>query len=410
MNDKYIYVIGKPNTKSDLIGVVHALGYKLGLLLDKNVSDQDTLHFDKVIKIDFSDLDNEITRLNQINLNAIGLLCTYENYLLAKSRIGQALNLPVLDTQSTKLCTDKYLMRQAFINNSPDITPNFALIDSLKQAQDFANTFGYPLIIKPTGLVKSLLVSKCNNSSELTANYNHAIANIDLLYKKYNIFNRKPQLIIEEFIKGKQYSIAALVDHNGAPHFCEGIVEITTAQDIGIDDTYLYKRSFPSQLEKDIKDQLFAVAKQGVISLGMKSTPAHIELIYGEKGAKIIEIGARTGGYRPRMYDYSYGIDLTRQEVQIALGQLPELSGYQKSACAVYEIFPEKTGDFTRLVNDVNPSSVKYHRIVAKPGTTVGPAKDGFKAVAIIIVVEKDEKLFLQKCSEIEQIKAETKQ
>lgn len=405
MSNNYTYVVGKPNPKSDLLNTAHRMGYKLGVLLDKNVKLASKAGYDRIIPIDFSHIDTEIVKLRQLDLKAVGLLCTYENYLIAKSKIGQALKLPVLSLESTEACTNKLLMRQSLLKANPLITPNFAKISSLQQALDFADSYGYPLIIKPTDLVKSLLISKSNGRDELIEHYNNATKSIANLYKIHNIYDREPQLIIEEFMKGKQYTIASLVDHTGKPHFCDGIVEITTASDIGINDTYLYRRSLPSSLQPETMASLLEVATQGITALGIKSAPAHIELIHGEKGTKIIEIGARTGGYRPRMYDYSYNINLDKQELLLSTGQIPNTSGKFRSFCAVYELFPETSGRFTSLANDISHDSVTYHRIAVKPGDPIGPAKDGFKAVAIIIVSDSQQDRFKQKCKQVEQIK-----
>src|SRR5690606_3476259 len=103
----------------------------------------------------------------------------------------------------------------------------------------------------------------------------------------------------------------AFADHEGVPHFCDGIVSLKNAQDIGVDDNYIYSRTLPAQLSDELAKEMYTVADKGIRALKMKSVPAHVELMSGPAGLKIIEIGARIGGYRPRMYQYSYGIDLS---------------------------------------------------------------------------------------------------
>ena len=107
---------------------------------------------------------------------------------------------------------------------------------------------------------------------------------------------------------------------------------------------------------------------------------------FESKGVKIIEIGARIGGYRPRMYNYSYGLDLIEQEVKLAIAEQPSLDGEFSTFCAVYELFPEHEGKFHSVAGDINISSLTYYRETAKSGQLVGPAKNGYKASAIIIV------------------------
>jgi len=155
---------------------------------------------------------------------------------------------------------------------------------------------------------------------------------------------------------------------------------------------------------------MFEVAEKGVRALGMKSTPAHIELISGDNGTKIVEIGARTGGYRPRMYRMSYGADLTEQEVRIALGETPLIEESFSAYCAVYELFPNTEGSFLSIEHKLDPSQLAYYRITAKVGDRVGPAKNGFKATAIVIVKDEDESTFLKICRQIEAANVKVKE
>lgn len=405
MEQKFIYIVGKPNSKANIKEAATKYGYKLGILSDEKLDLKNPEIYDRIEKVDFSDIDNELERLAQSNLNAAGLLCTYENYIIAKSKIGEYFNLPVQSVESAKLSTNKNLMRQAIIDYDPAISPQFSVINTTEQAVEFGQQYGYPLILKPASLVKSLLVLKCDNEQELITNFDYAKATIAKLYEKYNAYNQKPELIIEEFINGRQCSIAAYVDIDGKAHFCEGIVDLTSSQDLGIDDNYLYKRKLPNKLDPNLSDKLFETAKKGIEALKMSSVPAHVELMYDGDEVKIIEIGARTGGYRPRMYKYSYNLDLIDQEVRLAVGMNPELSRDLISFCAVYELFPDQEGLFSDIENIIEANDVAYFRITAKPGDNIGPAKNGYKATAIVIVNETDEVVFSEKCRLVELMK-----
>ena len=54
------------------------------------------------------------------------------------------------------------------------------------------------------------------------------------IYKKYAA-NRKPKMIIEEFMEGSVHSVDAFVDSNGTPHVLESIVDYQTGYDMGFD-------------------------------------------------------------------------------------------------------------------------------------------------------------------------------
>lgn len=407
MQQRFIYVVGRPDAHAGLASIVHALGYKLGVLLDEKLPLKHPEWFDRIEYVKFDSLDAELQRLDALNLAAAGLVCSYENYVIAKARLGAHFGVPAPGIASAKLSTDKSLMRKAFLDADRSITPDFSAVDSLPQALEFANTHGYPLIIKPASLVKSLLVLRCNSEQELAANFTYASKMVKKLYEQYRVFDRKPQLIIEEFITGKQCSVAAFVGADGAPHFCDGIAELTSAQDIDVDDNYLYRRILPGTFDPALASEMYRVAEVGIRALDMRSIPAHVELMYGAYGAKIIEIGARIGGYRPRMYKFSYGIDLNAAEVQLALGKTPDLKGGFRAYTAVYELFPRTVGAFSGISGPAEPGIFAYYRLSKKYGEITGPAKNGYKATVIIIIAEQNKVLFEQKCALVERMKVD---
>jgi len=405
---RYIYLVGKSDPYSESIQAIRRLGYSVGIFQDNRLTLKYPESYDNVIPIDFSKLDEEIMRLAIDELAIDGLLCTYENYIIAKCKLATYLSVSSSSIESAEMATDKYLMRQAFLRADSTITPRFAAISSQVDLLEFAATATYPLIIKPTNLVKSLLVMCCNNQEELLENFTYAEVTIKELYRKYNIYDHKPRLIVEEFITGKSCSVAAFVDHEGVVHFCEGIVSLTTAQEHGAADTYLYSRQLPLEVNDTLSKKIFAVSERGVKALAMRSTPAHIELMYDGDDVKIIEIGARIGGYRPRMYKFSYGMNLIDQAVKLALMQQPDLSGSFKAYSAVFELLPETEGAFVTInTSDVMTDKFTYFKVQPKQGQLVGPAKNGHKATATIIIVEEDKDKFNTLCRQVDRMRVE---
>lgn len=400
----YIYFVGKPYPLPEAITSIRHLGYKVGLFLDKNLTIKHKDDYDSIVEMDFTSEATVLASLANQTLHVDGLICTYENYIVSKSVLADYFKVSAPSVASARMSTDKYLMRQAFMNADESITPQFGLVSSQEELLQLAANFTYPLIIKPTSLVKSLLVLRCNDEQELLKNYSYASMRIAELYKQYRIYDREPQIIVEEYITGKTCSIAAFVDSYGEPHFCDGIVGLTNAQDIGAADNYIYRRYLPADFDPVFRERLFDVATKGIKALSMKSVPAHVELIYNENEIKLIEIGARIGGYRPRMYELSYGINLIEQEVRLALGQLPDLKSSFKSYCSVYELFPDKEGEFIGINGELNNRNYNYSSLKAKPMQKVGPAKSGYKAVAVVIVSAAYKQTFVSTCATVDEL------
>lgn len=385
--NSYIFLVGRTDSHYESATAIRSLGYKVGIFQDTDIPLDDPTKFDAIIPVDFSASELAIDIPGDITI--AGLQCTYENYIVAKARIAQKLNLPSISVDAALASTDKLLMRAAFAQKSSDFTPEFSVAATVDDTIAFAAQYGYPVIIKPTNLVKSLLVMRCNNEEELRSNFEFATNNIDELYKKYGVKDRPPQLIVEQFISGKLCSIAAFIDHTGTPHFCEGIVALTTANEHGADDNYLYARTLPLEVSEDMRSKLFAAATSGIRALNMRSTAAHVELIYTNDSVYIIEIGARIGGYRPRMYKASYGLDLHSQEVNLALGKVPELTATYSGPISVLELFPDAAGIYDSIANEATVRalpSVAYFSIKSTKGDPIGKAAEGHKASAIIIL------------------------
>lgn len=401
---KTLYFVGRSYPHRHILDRLKAMGYTLGIFADPAYPVKNRGVFSNVVELDFSSPDSFSMSLSSIpeSIQIDGLLCMYENYIIYKVLLAKKFGLPSLTRNSAKACTDKYVMRSLFQKYAPAITPEYTQVESEDELLRFADIYGYPLVLKPAGLVKSLLVSTCYSRDELLRTYRDTVANITAIYQKQRVTDRKPRIVLERFIEGKMCSIAAFIDQSGTPHFCDGVVELTRATDIGYDDNFLYCRKLTNRIDPKLKGVLFQTAADGIKALGMTSSPAHVEIIYKDNTAKIVEIGARIGGYRPFMYEQSFGINMFEQEAKIATGETPVLSAAFDKYSAMYELFPKHEGSFDTIRQLTAEDSFTYFHQVAKKGDTVGCAKNGFRAAAIIGVAEQQYDLFVQKCQEIE--------
>jgi len=407
---KTIFYVGKPYLHRDALLRLKSAGYTLGILHDISLVLKNKDIFDHIIELDYSSERSFKKSLEEAaDVPKIdGLLCPYENYIVFKAIAAETLSLPSLSIDSARACTDKYLMRSRFLRYNTAITPEFTFVDSEQQLLDFAERVGYPLILKPTNLVKSLLVTKCSTKDELLLAYKNTLEQINDIYIKLHVTNRAPGLILEKFIEGRMCSVAAFVDQDGTPHFCDGIVDLVTAQDIGYDDNFLYARKLLNDFDPVLKAKIFKVAREGIAALDMRSSPAHVEIIYNDAEVQLVEIGARTGGYRPFLYMQSYGIDMLEQEARNAVGDQPRMNGVFKNYAALYELFPRSRSTFLKLENLQPKTSYAYLHEVAHPGDEVGCAKDGYKSLAIIGIADPDIASFTARSNAIEDIQVVT--
>ncbi len=369
-------------------------GIRYGVLLDKNIKSK--LHTDNVIKVDFSTPTSVIESLPKDTSNISGVVAIYEAYVYPASIITNHLDLPGMSTESALACTDKVLMRQAFMRYNSKITPGFVEVGSWAEATKFASSHAFPLILKPANLAKSLLVTKNQNLQELQKNYDYAYKTMADLYLKHRI-NRQPKLLLEEFLDGSVHSVDAFAESDGQYKILDQVVDYQTGYDIGKKDNYHFSRLLPSNLSKSDQDEIRRVAKIGMSALNLRSTPAHIEIILTSDGPKIVEIGARMGGYRPKMHNFANGIDMFKAMINTSLGKPVDISASANNYCAVLEIFPDTAGQFKAVKNLAKlkslPSLLSL-KIKPKAGAEIGLSSQGYKAAVVIMLGSKDEAEF----------------
>lgn len=383
----------------------HTLRDYLDACGDNYITLQDaakTKHPDKRLKnrvvCDFSSPQTMLATVDKIvqKQPINGVIAVYENYILATAQIADHLNLPGLSVKSAEACTDKFQMRQLFAKSAEPISPGYALVDSKSDLTNFAANHDFPLILKPANLAKSLLVTKNHDLGELMSNYHKTLDNIERVYKKYAPA-RQPKLIVEEFLVGSIHSVDAFVDKNGVPHVLKQVVDYQTGYDVGFDDNFHYSRVLPSKLPMETIKAIRQTATIGCQALGMRSSPAHVEIILTDKGPRIVEIGARNGGYRDRMHKLANGLDILGAARSLALGEKPDISASRNDSCAVLELFPREPGLFagiSKIDRLKELPSITYVNVKAKPGEHVGKSSDGYKMSAVVMLHNPDRQQF----------------
>ena len=382
----HILIVGQKF--STLTEYLLAHGHEYTLLQDVAKTKFPDKKFKNRIVTDFSNEQTIYTALTQLKKPADGVIATYENYVLPAAYIARHLELPGMPIPAAEACTDKSVMRSLFAKAPEKISPAYAVVNSEPELRAFAYAHSFPLILKPANLAKSLLVTKSSSIEELVNNYRHSISLLSTTYKKYAP-NRAPKLLVEEFLEGTIHSVDAFVDASGEPHILNHIVDYETGYDIGYDDNFHYSRVLPSRLAQDAQKALIRCAEIGIHALGMKNSPAHVEIIMTKAGPRIVEIGARNGGYRERMHSLANGIDITRNALALALHEPLAVSATRDEACAVLELFPKQLGVFVGLENLKalqELPSFHYLSIKAKTGQTVGKSGDGYKMCAVVIL------------------------
>ncbi len=305
-------------------------------------------------------------------------------------------HVPYLNTPTEKSLdwtTDKIKMRQMLRAYDRSIAPKFVVAhDAAKETLDkIEKAVGFPLIIKPAGLAASLLVTLCFHREELEANLAKTVKKIDQIYKKKS-GRGEPQILIEEFMEGTMYSIDSYVNQRGVVYHMP-LVHVRTGRSVGFEDFFGYMRITPVGLKPHKIEAAKRVAEKAIEALNMRSTNCHIELMKTEDGWKVIELGPRIGGFRHEMYELSYGMDHSMNDILIRIPQKPVLTKKVKGYTVVMQFYARQKGRLVSLegINKIRKlESFSRIEIKKKIGDMCDFARNGDDPVFDIVLFNKN--------------------
>lgn len=319
-------------------------------------------------------------------------------------------HLPYIATPSSESLTwssEKILMRRRLATKNKKLVPAFTVVGdtSSSSLRKIEEKVGFPLVVKPAGLAASRLVSICFHKEELGKVLQRIFRRIKRVYKTTG-GTWEPKVLVEQFMDGDMYSVDGYVDAVGTVSFCP-MVYIKTGRAIGFDDFFGYQQLTPTKLKKESIAVAEAVAVEAVHALALRNTTVHIELMRTEDGWQIIEVGARIGGFRHLMYEYSYSINHTMNDILVRLGKRPIIPKKTVGYTAAMKFFAKKEGKLTKLSGVKKAqelASFKKIYINKKIGDGCTYAKHGGSSVFNVILFNPDRAALLADIRRLEQM------
>jgi predicted ATP-grasp superfamily ATP-dependent carboligase len=301
--------------------------------------------------------------------------------------------VPYLHTptpESLQWASDKRLMRRHFRVADSSITPKYALVKDASdtELERVVGQIGFPLILKPTNLAQSLLVNVCHHQDELRKVAKEVFREIEKIYAE-NGRTERPRVLAEQYMEGLQYSIDAYVSARGKVTCCP-LVRQKTGHDIGRDDFFGYLQSTPTALSSATVKKAEEVVKRGVHALGLRNTTVHVELMRIDNTWKIIEIGARIGGFRPQLHRLSCGINHGMNDVLVRMGRQPVVPRRCRRFAAAMKYYAKEEGEIVSILGLKKIEKLtSFHKIEMrkKRGDRSVFAKNGGGAIFVLYLV-----------------------
>ena len=269
------------------------------------------------------------------------------NYLADKlGLIGNSL-------ECTKLSTNKYEMRNAFLTNGVSVPKFTKVAGTGKEEISKISNFSMQIFLKPTDRSGSRSINKIENWEEVeSGKLKEAIENaIEVSFEK--------MAIIEEYIDGEEFS-AESISYNGKHTLLAITRKRTTGAPHFIETGHIQPAGLDLEMVEKIKKEVFA----GLNSLKITNGASHAEFkITSDGKVKIIEIGARMGGdcIGSDLVKISTGYDFLKMVIDVALGNAPDFTKVVEPKKAVINfIFTESDVEELEKVKKEHPEYIYY--------------------------------------------------
>lgn len=296
-------------------------------------------HFYPVSTID----KEEILRIcREIKIDGITTIAS-DVAVLTVNYVAEKMGLVGNPDKYSQMATNKYLMRQCFMDNNVP-SPKFCLTDG--QLPQEVNTFSYPVIVKPTDRSGSRGVEKVDSPDDLQSAIERACN---------ESFQKKA--VIEEFVEGREISVES-ISYKGKHYILQITDKVTTEAPFFVE----LEHHQPSTLPDDIKQSVKGIVLNALDALHIQYGASHAELkITTEGDIRVIEIGARMGGdfIGSDLVKLSTGYDFLEGVIDVAFGEFEEPKLTENKCSGVYFLC-EETKDILPIIQNAK----KYPEIV----------------------------------------------
>ncbi len=362
---------------------------------------------DILIEVDFNDPLKIAEALAPYQDELYAITCRTESYM---ARFIQVIpHVPYLrtpTTESLRWASDKLEMRRRFRLLAGKFSPKYTVIkeNTKSERRRIVEKIKFPLIVKPTNLAQSLLVTVCYHEEDLERAIHAIRKKIQKIYDE-NGRSEAPKIIAEEFMEGDMYSVDAYVNSRGTLYFCP-MVKVVTGHNIGHDDFFNYLHMSPTSLKPRSIERAHEAAAAGIHALGLRNTTTHVELMKIDDVWKIIEIGARVGGFRDKLHRLSCDIDHSLNDLLIRIPKKPRIPKKCKGVAATLKWYPRKEGTLHALKGIKKIQELKSFvdiSVTKKVGDKCTFAKNGGKAVFTVTLYNGERSKLLADIRRVEQ-------
>lgn len=315
MNKKAILIFGVGELQLSIINRANAMGlFTVGIDPCEDACAREACQAFEVVG--GQDFEGTLAVAKKYNISAVVTAAT-DKPLVMMARIAEVLNLPFYSVETAQWSTDKYQMKQRFIEGGVPCAQG-RLVHCAGEAKDLF----FPVICKPRDNSGSRGVKLCRDVNELQECIDEALDNSKL-----------DTVLVEEFIEGREFSIETL-HYDGKSEVIQFTEKKTTEFPYNVE----LGHKQPANLTDNERQQIREIISNIAACMHFENCPSHTELKVNDRGIFVIETSPRLGGdyITSTLTPLSTGINLEDQLLHIALGEKVDItSGHVDKASAV---------------------------------------------------------------------------
>ncbi len=351
-------IFGAGLNQLELIREARALGL-VTVVVDPQHDPPGKAEADHFCRIDGNDY--EATKAAAVRYDVSGIVTgQMEKPLRLMARLAQEMGFSFNSPEVTERCIDKWLMKKAFMAHRVPCARGILV----KPGEEISlpEWMSFPVIIKPRDAFSSRGVYRCNDREA-----------IDAFIDESRSFSSTGDIIIEEFLRGEEFSVESLT-YNGETTVMQFTEKYITPYPRTVELGHLQ----PAELDLATKMEVSAVVRKALSALGVMNSAAHTEVMVTDGGPVLIEVGARLVGDFIGSYltTASTGMSMDRAAVEIAMGVAPShRPSFRAFSMIRYLELPEG-----KVVNEVLPADdimslpgVVFAAVFVSPGDEIKP-------------------------------------
>lgn len=246
-------------------------------------------------------------------------ICTIASDVAAPTvaYVAEKMGLPGNSYESALKANNKFLMRNAFFAAGVPC-PQYRMVRSPEETVDLS----FPLIVKPSDRSGSLAVSLVRDEQSLKNAISSAVE-----------ASFKGEAMVEEYIEGQEISVEFI--SCGGKHYP---LQITDKVTTGAPHFVELEHHQPAQLSAEAYREIYALTARALDALGITDGASHTEFKLSQRGAVIMETGARMGGdfIGSDLVQLSTGYDFLKGVIQVALRCFEQPETVARACSGVY--------------------------------------------------------------------------